>query len=400
MRFLIDLPFFFLWFGAAVSLSEVLAGTLLAPLGAGLGFVAIVLGHLIGTTLLVLAGLIGTHENQSAMGTTEAAFGPIGRQLFAGLNVIQLIGWTAVMLATGASQAVGLVASSSPYWLWIILLSVLLAGWAAFARAGIGKINLVAVSLLICLLLAVFFGLYDSSSPSSGSADHSMRFGTGLELVIVMPLSWLPLIADYNRYARHAVVTSIFTWLGYSLGSIGMYAIGLLMSLRFGGFDLGAIVSGAPAVGAALAVIILSTVTTTFLDVHSAAVSSRHFGMPGSVRGLALVATVIATLVALCVPIRAYEGFLYMVGALFSPLYAVVMSRYFVLRRTSASSRNMAWPALVVWCIGVAVYYGFAELGTPIGATLPAFAITAVLYIGMCLATPERLLQSKSTEER
>lgn len=390
MRFISDAPFFFLWFGAAVSLSEVLAGTLLAPMGLERGLAAIVIGHLIGTSLLVLGGLIGTREGQTAMGTTEAAFGPIGRRLFAGLNVIQLIGWTAVMLATGASQAAGLVASSSAHWPWIVLLAVLLAGWAAFARAGIGRMNLVAVSLLICLLLAVFFGLYDSGSPSSGSDDHSMRFGAGLELVIVMPLSWLPLIADYNRYARNAVVTSIFTWLGYSLGSIWMYTIGLLMSLQFGGFNLGAIVSGAPAVGAALAVIILSTVTTTFLDVHSAAVSSRHLSMRGSVRGLALVATVVATLVALCVPIRAYEGFLYMVGALFSPLYAVVISRYLVLRRTSASSRNIAWPALLIWCIGVAVYYGFAELGTPIGATLPAFAITAVLYIGVCLATPER----------
>lgn len=48
--------FLFLWFGAAVSVAEILAGGLLAPLGVFNGIAAIVLGHLIGTTLLVMGG--------------------------------------------------------------------------------------------------------------------------------------------------------------------------------------------------------------------------------------------------------------------------------------------------------------------------------------------------------
>src|SRR4030067_1293163 len=52
--------FFLLWAGAAVSLAEIWAGGLIAPLGLGLGLWAILLGHLIGNTPFALGGLIGS----------------------------------------------------------------------------------------------------------------------------------------------------------------------------------------------------------------------------------------------------------------------------------------------------------------------------------------------------
>ena len=378
-----DAPFFLLWFGAAVSLAEILAGTLLAPLGPVRGLIAIVLGHVIGTTLLVLGGLIGARQRQSAMGTVGAAFGSAGRRLFAVLNVIQLVGWTAVMLATGARQFAGLTAAlgvDSAVWPWVGLLGVLVAAWAVFARAGIGRLNTVAVLCLVALLLVVFVRLFFEPSDTTPAAGSSMRFGAGLELVVVMPLSWLPLIADYNRHAHSGAATAVFTWLGYALGSAWMYAIGLFMALYFGGLDLGALVAGVPAVAAALAVILLSTVTTTFLDVYSAGVSASHVWPALPVRATALAMTAAGALIALYAPITAYQGFLYIIGALFSPLYAVVLARYFLVRETARDPRRLVWSALAVWATGVAVYYGFLALDTPIGATLPAFAVTAALY--------------------
>ncbi|MGN8200140.1 putative hydroxymethylpyrimidine transporter CytX [Salinisphaera sp. RV14] len=384
MRGFRDIPFFFLWFGAAVSLSEMLAGTLLAPLGVGRALVAIVLGHVIGTTLLVAAGLIGSRENQSAMGTAGAAFGSAGRRLFAALNVLQLVGWTAIMLATGARQFASLaghLGAVGPIGLWIGVLGLLVAGWAAFARAGIGRLNTLAVVLLIGLLLAVFVRLFFVAGAAPAPMATSMRFGAALELVVVMPLSWLPLVADYNRHATSGGAAAVFTWLGYAIGSAWMYAIGLLMALHFGGLDLGALVSGAPALVAALAVIVLSTVTTTFMDTYSAGVSLRHVAPVASPRVLALAMTAIGTVIALVAPNSAYEGFLYTIGALFSPLYAVVLARYFALGERVDEPGVLAWPALGVWAMGVASYYGFLALDTPIGATLPSFAVTALLYV-------------------
>jgi putative Mn2+ efflux pump MntP len=48
-----------IWFGAGVSLAEILTGTAFAPLGMAKGFAAILLGHIIGCAMMLLAGLIG-----------------------------------------------------------------------------------------------------------------------------------------------------------------------------------------------------------------------------------------------------------------------------------------------------------------------------------------------------
>lgn len=44
-----------LWFGAGISIAEILTGMLLAPLGFIKGFAAIIIGHLIGGTVMFLA---------------------------------------------------------------------------------------------------------------------------------------------------------------------------------------------------------------------------------------------------------------------------------------------------------------------------------------------------------
>ena len=48
-----------IWFGAGVSIAEILTGTYLADLGFGKGLLAIIVGHIIGCTMLFLSGLIG-----------------------------------------------------------------------------------------------------------------------------------------------------------------------------------------------------------------------------------------------------------------------------------------------------------------------------------------------------
>ena len=83
-----------IWFGAGVSIAEILTGTYFAPLGMAKGFAAILLGHLIGCTMMFFAGLIGGRTGLSAMETSKLSFGKKGSLWFAALNVLQLVGWT------------------------------------------------------------------------------------------------------------------------------------------------------------------------------------------------------------------------------------------------------------------------------------------------------------------
>src|SRR4030067_2025049 len=103
--------FFLLWTGAAISLAEIWAGSLIVPLGLTLGLLAILFGHLIGNTPFALGGLIGSKWGIPTMVSVRPSFGIRGSYFAAALNVIQLIGWTAVMLIVcgGAADALSKV---------------------------------------------------------------------------------------------------------------------------------------------------------------------------------------------------------------------------------------------------------------------------------------------------
>ena len=63
-----------IWFGAAVSIAEIMTGTYFAPLGFSRGLLAILLGHAIGCIMLFLAGAReGARGQQSVAVFMEAA---------------------------------------------------------------------------------------------------------------------------------------------------------------------------------------------------------------------------------------------------------------------------------------------------------------------------------------
>ena len=107
-----------IWFGAGVSIAEILTGTYFAPLGMAKGLAAILIGHVIGCVLLFLSGVIGGTLRKSAMETVKDSFGIHGGQLFAILNVLQLAGWTAIMIYDGALAAQGIFQAGQ--WIWCL----------------------------------------------------------------------------------------------------------------------------------------------------------------------------------------------------------------------------------------------------------------------------------------
>ena len=61
-----------IWFGAGVSIAEILTGTYFAPLGFGKAMAAILLGHLIGGLMMFAAGMIGGREKKSGIECSAA----------------------------------------------------------------------------------------------------------------------------------------------------------------------------------------------------------------------------------------------------------------------------------------------------------------------------------------
>ena len=188
-----------IWFGAGVSLAEILTGTYFASLGFGRGLAAILLGHVIGCALLFLSGLIGGKTRLSAMETVKGSFGSRGGLFFAGMNVLQLVGWTAIMIYDGALAADGVLPAGR--WVWCLVIGALIVVWILVGITNLGKINTVAMAALFLLTLLLCRVIFFSGNAPLSGGDDGLSFGAAVELAVAMPLSWLPLISDYTRDA-------------------------------------------------------------------------------------------------------------------------------------------------------------------------------------------------------
>lgn len=364
-----------IWFGAGVSIAEILTGTYLAPLGMKKGIAAIILGHIIGCLMLFLAGVIGGKVRKSAMETVKMSFGQKGSVLFAVLNMLQLVGWTAIMIYDGALAADGVV--NTGRWIWCLVIGALIILWIVIGITNLGKINTVAMAALFILTLILCKVIFTGSGAGVPS-DDSMTFGAAVELAVAMPLSWLPLISDYTREAKEPVKATAVSAVTYGIVSCWMYVIGMGASILTGESDIAQIMLKAGLSVIALIIVVFSTVTTTFLDAYSAGISNESIFPQFKGQYVAVAVTVVGTIGAIVFPMDDITGFLYLIGSVFAPMIAIQIADYFILhrdrRRTAFDARN-----LVIWVIGFVLYRILMNVDLPVGNTLPDMIITIVL---------------------
>ncbi len=377
-----------IWFGAAVSIAEILTGTYLAPLGFQKGLAAILLGHVIGCVLLFLAGVIGGQTRRSSMETVKMSFGQKGSLLFSVLNVMQLVGWTAIMIYDGALAAGGMF--DLGHWLWCIIIGGLIVLWILVGITNLGRINTVAMGALFVLTLFLSKILFAGDALMAGSLEDSMSFGAAVELSVAMPLSWLPLISDYTREAGKPVKSAAASALVYGLVSCWMYVIGLGAAIVTGEYDIAQIMIRAGLGAAGLLIIVLSTVTTTFLDAWSAGISAESISgkLKGNGKGIALLVTIAGTLAAVILPIYNITDFLYLIGSVFAPMIAIQIADFFLMKRDS-SKASFDRAALAVWLFGFILYRILMGIDIPVGNTLPDMVVT----MAVCAAVRKLIKQ-------
>lgn len=367
-----------IWFGAGVSIAEILTGTYYAGLGFGRGMAAILLGHLIGGILMFAAGMIGAREEKSAMETVKMSFGEKGSILFCLLNVLQLVGWTAIMIYDGALAANGVLAVGS--WVWALVIGALILVWILIGLTNLGKINTIAMIGLLILSLILFWVIFFKEGGAGEVIDDGMTFGAAVELGVAMPLSWLPLISDYTREAEKPFEATLVSVLVYSAVSIFMYVLGMGAAIYTGTGDIAAIMVRAGMGMAGLLIIVFSTVTTTFLDAYSAGVSSVSISPKINEKWAAAVVAVIGTVGAIIYPMDNITDFLYLIGSVFAPMIAIQIADYFILKKP-AVKEAVSVKNLVIWLVGFIAYRWLMGIDTPVGNTLPDMALTIVLCL-------------------
>ena len=364
-----------IWFGAAVSLAEILTGTYFAPLGMGKSLLAIIVGHVIGCVLFFLAGLIGGRERKSAMETTKMSFGYRGGLLFALLNVLQLVGWTGIMIYDGAVATNGIFEVG--VWVWSIVIGVLIIIWIAIGITNLGLLNKITMALLFVLTVVLCVVIFRGGNPGA-AATETMSFGAAVELAVSMPLSWLPVISDYTRESEKPFRSTLASTVTYGLVSCWMYVIGMGAAIFTGESDIAQIMLRAGLGIPALLILVLSTVTTTFLDAFSAGVSCESLSKKLNGKTIGIIVTVIGTIGACRFNMDDITNFLYLIGSVFAPMIAVQLTTYFILKKDSFRDA-FDWPNLIVWLLGFIAYRLLMNVDLPVGNTLPAVVITMVL---------------------
>jgi putative hydroxymethylpyrimidine transporter CytX len=429
-----------IWFGAAIVISECWAGGLppLAGLGFAAGLLAILIGRLIGNGLMSAMAGIGGETGLPTMVLTRPAFGVRGSALPAFFNVAQLIGWTAWMYFVAfkyldvLAVEIGLpTAAEAPVMtgVWIGALA-LLCTVASFAGADawhrVLKILAGAMVVLTVWMTVLIFRKYSVGEVLAKAPTGGTSLLAGTDLVVAMSVSWLPLVADYSRFAKSRRGATAGTFLGYFLGGTWMYAVGLLVAVAVVTDSPDQIVvktmseAGLIPVLLGILLVLVSTVTTTFLDVYSAAVSARTL-LPRLPEKFTVIAVGIGSAaLAVFLDVFSFEPFLLAIGAIFLPIFTIVLTHHYLLsgrkvlvaeidRRGGAYwfTGGVSLTAVLAFVGGFSVFdlaSGFKSLsfaglvaprdGWATGASLPCIAATAILYLAF--TGVGRLLRKRS----
>ncbi|MDP9224268.1 MAG: cytosine permease [Actinomycetota bacterium] len=340
-----------LWGDFGIGLLVLVTGALLVP---GLGFLpalgAIVLGSVIGVGLLALAGMAGADHGIPTMVLFRPVLGARGSWVPSVLNALQLLGWTAVELWAMSFVADFVTQREfgfSARWLWLAIAAVFCTALALWGPLGVTRVWLERFGVWVVVAISLAITILVLTSPHLGAALRAPghggfpTFGPALDLVIAMPISWLPLVADYNRFARGARAAFVGTSIGYLIANVWLYALGAALVLTQGaqpspaGIAAGilALAGGSIAGLLFLVGLLVGETDEAFADIYSGAVSLQNIFPDVPQRILAAAIAAVGTILAAWLTMERYENFLFLLGSIFVPLFGILIADYFLIRK-------------------------------------------------------------------
>jgi putative hydroxymethylpyrimidine transporter CytX len=356
-----------LWANLGISLLLIVAGTFvvvpdptLPALGLGAAIAAILVGAVLGNLLLGLGAQAGAETGAPAMVLVRGLLGGRGSWAPTGANIAQNLGWATVEIMVIAAAA-GQV--TSPRFRW---LAVVATGAAATAMAlwplGVvrGYLKRVAVWVVLASSAYLFVQVLRRPMPGLGEGSWS-AFWKATDIVIALPISWLPLAADYSRHSRTPKAAFGGAAIGYGAATIAFFLLGVLATVSgVAGDDVIASLLALPAGTVALLILVVDEVDEVFANVYSTVVSAQNIRPRLDRRAAAIAVGAIATVLALVFDDYAsYESFLLLLGSVFVPLFAAFVVDYYVVRRGRwdvEEGTRTRWEMLVPWLAGFVAY--------------------------------------------
>ncbi|MEN2975024.1 MAG: cytosine permease [Candidatus Caldarchaeales archaeon] len=389
-----SIDIFVLWSSLGVGLLVFLAGSLLVPgLGLAEALAVSLIGSIIGSILLASAGLVGSKYGVPTMVSLRPILGIWGSYIPTMMNVVQLVGWTAfelMIMGQAATRISGEFLGEFTKIFWIIVFAIwcatlALGGPLIVVRQWLEKIAIWLVyGSTIWITWQVLIRMERFFTPGDGS----LPILYALDLVIAMPISWWPLISDYNRFAEKTRGGFIGTLAGYTLANTWFYFLGAAIVVVTGITDIVTSISILFLGSLALLLILVDETDNAFADIYSTAVSLQNIFPKIRQWKFILVVTLLGVILASTLPLLEYERFLLMIGGMFVPLLGILISDYLIVRRGEykieefyKSQEKINLQSLTAWIVGVAAYFTIAWNIPNLGASLPALAISMVVNI-------------------
>jgi nucleobase:cation symporter-1, NCS1 family len=397
-RFLNGIDYFVLWSSLGVGLLVFSAGSFLSEARFYDAVFAIIVGSIAGSILLALAGKIGSDHAVPALISIRPSLGIKGAYLPAVLNVMQLVGWTIFEIMIMSKAAEMLVGKLIAYHIWVVIIGAFIAllgiiGPLTVIRNWLGKFA-VWISYASSIIIIVHLIMTGNFAKILSSTGSGMSFFSALDIVIAMPISWMPLAADYNRFARSSKVAFRGTFIGFALTNVLFYFGGLMLGIS----DTLGIISAIQSIlfGFLLLVLLADEADNAFADVYSAAVSTQSIFRKIKHHHLIIGFITLSVILAMTISIANYETFILLIGAIFVPLFGVVLSDYYIIKQRKyeysmmydENALKIGFPAIIAWSLGVFVYYTLSSLSPiyipnwpAIGATIPSLIVSSLAYI-------------------
>ncbi len=323
------------------------------------GLCAIVLGTVLGTVPIALAGIPGTRTGAPAMVLLRGLFGARVSYLPTALNILQCLGWGTFELVTIATAA-HTVAPGLPRWGYVLIGGGLTAVLAVRPLGFIRTLRRYVTTAVVLVLGYLLVALLRHPLPSLTHGSWS-GFWAATDTVVAAAISFAPLAADYTRHARSERATFVGTVVGYGITQTLCYVIGLLALLtvaRTPNDIYGAFIA-LPAGTIGFAVLAARELDQSFANVYSTAVSTQNLRPLWDRRVLALLVAAVTTAGALVLNVADYENFLVLIGSVFVPMSAVLVVDFFFVSRRGwdlAPTAPARWRMLVPWAAGFVVY--------------------------------------------
>ncbi|CAM5789955.1 cytosine permease [Castellaniella caeni] len=383
-----------LWFSLGVGLLVIQVGAYLVPaLGTQAALLAVTFGSVLGAGLLAWVARIGCASGASSAGLIHAVYGLRFARLPVLLNVIQLVGWATfeLVIMRDGTRAIGRQAFGIdsglilPTLFWGVVVLLLLRGsMVTLVRRIVSRVGLPLVVLSL-IWLTVQFGLrLDAQTLHDWwlrRGDGSMNTFQALDLVIAMPVSWLPLVADYARHGRSRQGAFWGTWVGFTVADIWCYALGVLV-ITVTGPDTDMVSALLLAQGGllALGLILIDELDNTYGDLYSGSVNSNSLLPRLGLKAWGTVLAVLSIALAMVLPMHSLEPFLLTLSSVFVPLFGTILGRLGLqAAHPDAAARGIHAAPALIWVLGIAFYHALAQWAPQFGSALPTLALTFLL---------------------